>query len=447
VHLYVLLLLLLLLAGILADEMGLGKTVELLALIAGHRLPQIKQEQHTAAGAGNVGFAAADTGYADGLGVGRNGGSSSCCSRCGEHLEGPCYNEDGIMPEKRQQQQRRGWQRQQYAAGSDSDYTGGSGQDADRDVYVSARDTRQAGRKSKRKQQKQQQQRGRPKRQQQQHGAGHHGAKRQKGNSAKKQQQQQWQRAAEEAEEEEQDPDTAEAAAEEKQVMPEQQQGQQQQQQQNDEGGSGDLQPLVLSWGSRRTCSSRVRRTTLAWGSQQLQAAEERQGVKPQQVQELQLRQQQEQQDDVAKQQPGDGDDVMEVEQQQQQQQGCSSSEQAEEEQQEETRVEAVGKQRGNGSAGRGCSTGSDAAAAAKAAKAAAAAETAAAGSSGVLCGCCLREMALQEVSGECGTTLIVVPSNILVQVSWGGAQGMGRQSAVSHWLTSHKCQHACLTC
>jgi hypothetical protein len=37
-----------------------------------------------------------------------------------------------------------------------------------------------------------------------------------------------------------------------------------------------------------------------------------------------------------------------------------------------------------------------------------------------VLCGCCLREMALQEVAGECGTTLIVVPSNILVQVRRG---------------------------
>jgi hypothetical protein len=43
----------------------------------------------------------------------------------------------------------------------------------------------------------------------------------------------------------------------------------------------------------------------------------------------------------------------------------------------------------------------------------------AAGGSSGggVLCSLCMREIALQEVEQDCGTTLIVVPANILVQV------------------------------
>jgi hypothetical protein len=150
-----------------------------------------------------------------------------------------------------------------------------------------------------------------------------------------------------------------------------------------------------------------------------LKAAEEQQGYEPQQVQQQGCQPQQQQpQNPAAEKQPNDGDDDMEVDkQQQQQQQGGSSSEQAEEGQEEEERGKTVAQRRGKGRAGRGPSVGSDVAAAAAAA--AAAATAAAAGSSGgVLCGCCLREMALQEVAGECGTTLIVVPSNILVQVS-----------------------------
>lgn len=50
-------------------------------------------------------------------------------------------------------------------------------------------------------------------------------------------------------------------------------------------------------------------------------------------------------------------------------------------------------------------------------AAAAAADAGAGAGDGGVLCSLCMREIALQEVEQACGTTLIVVPANILVQV------------------------------
>lgn len=39
------------------------------------------------------------------------------------------------------------------------------------------------------------------------------------------------------------------------------------------------------------------------------------------------------------------------------------------------------------------------------------------ASAAGALCSLCMREIALQEVEQDCGTTLIVVPANILVQV------------------------------
>lgn len=47
--------------------------------------------------------------------------------------------------------------------------------------------------------------------------------------------------------------------------------------------------------------------------------------------------------------------------------------------------------------------------------------------SSGLVCSACLREMALQEVQEACGTTLIVVPSTILVQVGNILAKIIGR--------------------
>lgn len=47
----------------------------------------------------------------------------------------------------------------------------------------------------------------------------------------------------------------------------------------------------------------------------------------------------------------------------------------------------------------------------------AAAAAASGAGAAGALCSLCMREIALQEVEQDCGTTLIVVPANILVQV------------------------------
>lgn len=46
-----------------------------------------------------------------------------------------------------------------------------------------------------------------------------------------------------------------------------------------------------------------------------------------------------------------------------------------------------------------------------------AAAAASGAGADGLLCSLCMREIALQEVEQDCGTTLIVVPANILVQV------------------------------
>jgi hypothetical protein len=51
------------------------------------------------------------------------------------------------------------------------------------------------------------------------------------------------------------------------------------------------------------------------------------------------------------------------------------------------------------------------------------------AGAGGVLCSLCMREIALQEVEQACGTTLIVVPANILVQV--------GAALVLSNWQAS----------
>lgn len=46
-------------------------------------------------------------------------------------------------------------------------------------------------------------------------------------------------------------------------------------------------------------------------------------------------------------------------------------------------------------------------------------------GTAGALCSLCMREIALQEVEQDCGTTLIVVPANILVQVgAWARLPG-----------------------
>jgi hypothetical protein len=47
-------------------------------------------------------------------------------------------------------------------------------------------------------------------------------------------------------------------------------------------------------------------------------------------------------------------------------------------------------------------------------------------GSEGLMCSCCMRQIALQEVQQDCGTTLIVVPANILVQV----------RASAHHWCS-----------
>jgi hypothetical protein len=49
----------------------------------------------------------------------------------------------------------------------------------------------------------------------------------------------------------------------------------------------------------------------------------------------------------------------------------------------------------------------------------------------GLMCSCCMRQIALQEVQQDCGTTLIVVPANILVQVRGSAHVGVCRCGCV----------------
>jgi hypothetical protein len=75
-----------------------------------------------------------------------------------------------------------------------------------------------------------------------------------------------------------------------------------------------------------------------------------------------------------------------------------------------------------------------------------------AAGAAGALCSLCMREIALQEVEQDCGTTLIVVPANILVQVgvpavtahaAWEQASGRAACSWYRHCF--NLCRRLCL--